>query len=159
MTEVTETYEPKTNGAKRAKDAVPSEPDELDILFPEVSVNTGKVRYIVSPFKFKDFKRVLELVKKYSGIVAAASEPDADLFNLIVENSEDGINDISEFIRFCCPITQKQLDDLRFDHVVDLFMTAVEGNRDFLLLRLQESGIRSSLVTSAATNGEILSAS
>jgi hypothetical protein len=169
MTETVADY-PATNGstpltagglpakpaAKTTSKKVPPEPDELEVLFPEVPVSTKLGKFIVSPFVFKDFKRVLALVKKYSDLIAA--QPDANLFNLIVANAEDGMEDAIAFIQLCCPITDKQIQTLRFDNVVDLFMTAVEVNRDFLLLRLQESGLRSTLVTSAATNGATSSA-
>jgi hypothetical protein len=130
-----------------------AEPDELDILFPDVAVNTKQGKFTVSPFVFKNFKRVLDLVKKYSSIVK--EQPEADLFDLIISNAETGTDDVIEFIQMCCPIATEQIENLRIDEMIDLFMTAVEVNRDFLLLRLQESGLRSALVTGAPTGATL----
>jgi hypothetical protein len=162
MTETPKDYDSKDDPIKvegklpRRTSRKPPELDELEVLFPEVPITTKQGKFIVSPFVFKDFKRVLELVKKYSGIVEQA--PEASLFSLIIANAEDGMDDVIEFIGLCCSIQSEQIEALRFDEIVDLFMTAVEVNRDFLLLRLQESGLRSNLVASVATNGATLSA-
>jgi hypothetical protein len=141
---------------KRKLNPKPPEPDELEVLFPDVSVPTSNGNYTVSPFPFKAFKRVLELVKKYAGVVEA--DPTGNIFSLIIAHADEGIDDVVEFIQLCCPITDTQLNRIRMDDVIDLFMTAVEVNRDFLLVRLQQSGLRSTLLVNAATNGATSSA-
>lgn len=130
-----------TSKSPRAKKA-----DELDVMFPDAVVKTKGGSWVVSPFYFKDFKRVLELVNKYIKLLPEGGD---SLFQMIVTQAEDGIKDVQEFLQLCCPITDEAFAALRMDELIDLFMTAVEVNRDFLLLRIRESGLKSMLTTGA----------
>lgn len=142
---------------------------QLEDLFPArlVELSTGEAHQI-QPFMVKDFKAVIGLVNKYLGLFQPEGTDKAQVSQLLM--TEEGLEDAMTLVQFCSEMKKKDLQSLRMDDLVNLLMTAVEVNSDFLLIRFQETVVRfrelsklslqtsSALSSPTATNGTTLAA-
>jgi hypothetical protein len=113
--------------------------DELEILFPDRTLILKDGRSIsVYPFKFKDFKEVLEIARKYVGI---ASE-EGDLVQKVLDRGDEGIDDIAALIDLGSSVTPDQVGELDGDEAIDLFYKVIEVNADFFVRKLTEGALK-----------------
>lgn len=142
---------------------------QLEDLFPArmVEVSDGN-SYKIQPFMVKDFKAVIGLVNKYLGLFQPKGKDKSQISQLLL--TEEGLEDAIKMIQFCSesPLLKKDIQALRMDDLLNLLLTAVEVNSDFLLIRFQETVVRfremsrlsfqtsSELSSPMDTNGAIL---
>jgi hypothetical protein len=121
-----------------------NEANELEVLFPgeEFPTSAGTVR--VSPFKFKHFRDVLVIVKKYLtlfGVVASDDQEDKkrdDFAYLLLEHGEGTLDDVTMLVSYSTGLERKDIAELSGDEAISLFFKVFEVNADFFVRKIVE---------------------
>jgi hypothetical protein len=121
-----------------------SEANELEVLFPgeDFPTSLGTVR--VSPFKFKHFKDVLVIAKKYLTLfgVVAGDDPEEkkrnDFAYLLLEHGEGTLDDVTMLVSYSTGLERKDIDELSGDAAISLFFKVFEVNADFFVRKIVE---------------------
>lgn len=133
---------------------------ELEVLFAgeEFPTSLGLVR--VLPFKFKHFKDVLAIAKKYLtlfGVVASDDEEEkrkGDFAYLLLEHGEGTLEDVVRLVSYSTTLSPDDIAELNGDEAISLFFKVFEVNADFFVRRIVEG---SQLVASRLGRGGVSS--
>jgi hypothetical protein len=117
--------------------------DELEILFPERSLETSQGVIAVNPFKFKNFQRVLEIVNRYVSLFGVQPEDDArPIVEKIMQSGEAAVEDMAELILMGVTCDRAVIDEMTWDEVVDLLLLTITVNADFFVQKLSQGSSR-----------------
>lgn len=104
---------------------------ELEVLFAVSEINGITVK----PFKFKDFRTVLAIVKKYVEIFSTLQESEAVMMT-ILDRGEEGLEDVAKLTCLSTGLTREEIDELDGEQALDLFFAVFEVNADFFVQKL-----------------------
>lgn len=106
---------------------------ELEVLFAVSQVNGVTVK----PFKFKDFRTVLAIAKKYIEIFSTFQESEA-VMTTILDRGEEGLDDVAKLACLSTGLTREEIDEMEGEQALDLFFAVFEVNADFFVRKLTE---------------------
>ena len=126
--------------------------DDLAILFPERTLVLGEEIVTVKPFKFGQFKAVLEIVNRYLEVFA--QDPETWVLALL-ELGNEAVDDLATLALFCVDRDRTWLDQLEGDLALDLFFKMFEVNMDFFVRKLQQGATAlAGAITTASKAGQ-----
>ena len=119
---------------------------ELQILFPALEINGITVK----PFKFKDFRSVLGIAKKYIEIFSTLKDSTAVILAML-DRGEDALDDLAKLANLSTGLSLEEIGELEGDKAMDLFFAVFELNADFFIQKLTEGAEK--IATRLATKG------
>ena len=126
--------------------------DDLIILVPDDSVATSLGEVKLSPFKFTQFPKVIQILTSYTESIDISKDLDINDFVAILTR-EDG-EAIFQLILMCCPGKDRAwLDELNADDGIQLLSKVIEMNLDFFIQKLTPSITKLSERVSQVTAG------
>lgn len=138
---------------------------ELSTLTPEKEIETSEGTVTLTPFKFKHFSRVLDLVAKYINTFSESNTAGDITQKLMADAGEETLGDICHLIYLASGKEREFLEELAWNEVSNILLTLIEQNIDFFFQigdrlnalgksRQQEGGQKQSPNSSpTATNG------
>jgi len=106
---------------------------ELQVLFPAIGINGITVK----PFKFKDFRSVLGIAKKYIEIFSTLKDSTAVIMTML-DRGEDALDDLAKLANLATGLSLEEIGELEGDKAMDLFFAVFEINSDFFIQKLTE---------------------
>lgn len=106
---------------------------ELQVLFPAIEINGITVK----PFKFKDFRSVLGIAKKYIEIFSTLKDSTAVIMTML-DRGEDALDDLAKLANLATGLSLEEIGELEGDKAMDLFFAVFEINSDFFIQKLTE---------------------
>ncbi len=106
--------------------------NQLKVLIPNRTFTTSQGAVTLAPFKFKQFKQILEIVEKYLTIFTT-TETAGEIAKLLLAKSETDytvLADISQLLKSVSPELEI-IDDLQYDEVLALLIEIIDMNIDF----------------------------
>jgi hypothetical protein len=127
---------------------MPAKKDNLSILIPDASVETSIGTFLLRPFRFKDSKTALGLIKHYASILFDdVEDKDADgetfkrakttaeIINCVLEEEGEDypvLEDIAKLLKLACnTLDPDKVGELGYDDVFLLLAEIIQQNRDF----------------------------
>ena len=107
---------------------------DLTVLIPTRVFNTSKGAIKLSPFWFKDFHNAITLVERYVQVFMVANTAAEIAERLFAKTQEDYkvIGDIKSLLGLVIESdTPINIDELRFDEVLNLVVEVIDMNLDF----------------------------
>lgn len=104
---------------------------ELKTLTPEVSIETSQGTINLTPFKFKYFSKVLDLVAKYIDTFSTSNDAGEIAQKLMANAGEETLADICHLIYLASGKERDFLDELGWNEVTNILLTLIEENIDF----------------------------
>lgn len=111
---------------------------ELKILFPEREFKSSLGEISVSPFKFGQFPKVLEVVNKYSDVFSNGG----DLVSGLMAKGTEALNDLALLFFFCTVKDRDWLDQMSGDEALDLIFKVFEVNADFFIQKVKMGSLK-----------------
>lgn len=107
---------------------------EIEQLFPQGKDVTLKgKKYVIKPFGFGKFPRVLKLLKGINEVGPQGAVSSNEIMSFIMDNSDIVI----EFSMLATGESREFFEDVPLDEAVDLLQSIIEVNADFFVKRLQ----------------------
>lgn len=122
---------------------------DLEILLPERSIAVNGETIAVNPFKFGQFKKVLEIVQKVGGYLDSSPQ---EWINTL---GDDAIESLATLALFCIEKDRSWLDALPGDAAFDLFLKVLEVNADFFARKIQAGSTVLIRTINGATGGPL----
>ncbi|NJK40567.1 MAG: hypothetical protein HC934_02890 [Acaryochloridaceae cyanobacterium SU_2_1] len=115
--------------------------DQLDILFPAEPFECGAGVLLVNPFKFGQFKRVLQVLKRYLAELEDSENP-RSFVQVMLDVGEEALDDLAELTEMSTGCDRNFLEELPGHEAMNLFFKVAEVNADFFVQTIQEGSSR-----------------
>lgn len=104
---------------------------ELKTQFPKQTFDIEGERVTITPFKFKDFQVVFELIERYVSSYKATDTDMSFVSSLLENGGTTALADVATVIEISTGKTAEWLEGLTYDVVVALLVEIFAANKDF----------------------------